>query len=401
LTLDGIRLAHGRSIGAGGVLSRRDPSVGRDPRMRGMDTLAIPPRRHWLAALWAGFRDASWITILLIIAINAGFAGLMSIEDERPLWHPLISTQCFGLAIAYAVNVASPWERTRPILRLCIAVAIGTIVGYALVFMIKGVFMALPGYTFGELVHDRAKFQGTLISAFAVGLFVSLFFLLKFRESRAEAALHRTESEQQRLAKLALESELKLMQAQVEPHFLFNTLASVQYLTETDPPQASRLLGHLLAYLRAALPQLRSASTTLGQEIDLAEAYLNILKMRMGPRLAFETDATSDLRAHSFPPGLLISVVENAVTHGLEPRAEGGTVRIEARRQGDRLAVTVADTGAGLATAGTRPGQGVGLANVRDRIAAFYGAQGRFSLVEGTPRGARATIEIPFAEATA
>ena len=205
-------------------------------------------------------------------------------------------------------------------------------------------------------------------------MFVSLFFLLKFRESRAAATLHRAEAEQQKLSKLALESELKLMQAQVEPHFLFNTLASVQYLTETDPPQASRLLGHLLAYLRAALPQLRSASTTLGQEIDLAEAYLNILQMRMGPRLAFVIDAAGDLRAHLFPPGLLISVVENAITHGIEPQAEGGMVRIEARRQGDRLAVTVADTGAGLAGAGSRPGQGVGLANVRDRVAAFYGA---------------------------
>jgi sensor histidine kinase YesM len=368
--------------------------------MGAMATLSLPTSQRWASALWAGFH-ASWLTILLIVAVNAGFAGLMSIEDERPLWHPFISTQCFGLAIAYAVNVASPWERTRPILRLCIAVAIGTIVGYGFVYLIKGIIMALPGYTLGELVHDRAKFQGTFISAFSLGLFVSLFFLLKFRETRAEAALHRTESERHRLAKLALESELKLMQAQVEPHFLFNTLASVQYLTETDPPQASRLLGHLLDYLRAALPQMRSASTTLGQEIDLAEAYLNILKMRMGPRLAFETDATSELRALPFPPGLLISVVENAVTHGLERQAEGGSVRVEARRVDGRLAVTVADTGAGLGNAGSRPGQGVGLANVRDRIAALYGAQGRFSLENATPHGARATIEIPLAETEA
>lgn len=365
--------------------------------MRGMDTLALPSRRPWPEALRAGCH-ASWLTILLIIAINTGFAAILSIEDPRPFWHPFVSAQCFGLAIAYAVNVASPWERTRPVLRLLVAVVIGTIVGYTFVYLIKGVFLALPGYTLRELVSDSKKFQWTLLSAVGNGMFVSLFFLLKFRETRAEAALHRTEAEQQRLAKLALESELKLMQAQVEPHFLFNTLASVQYLTETDPPQASRLLGHLLAYLRAALPQLRSASTTLGQEIDLAQAYLNILKMRMGERLSFEIDADAQARAHPFPPGLLISVVENAITHGLEPQAQGGNVRIEARRQGDRLAVSVVDTGAGLAEAATRPGQGVGLANVRDRIAAFYGARGRFSLAQETPRGARATIEIPIAE---
>jgi len=268
-----------------------------------------------------------------------------------------------------------------------------------LLVLIKGSVLALPDYTLREIAARPKVSVGTVVSAFFVGLFVSLFFLLKYRETHALAALHRAEAERHQLSKLALESELKLMQAQVEPHFLFNTLASVQYLTETDPPQASRLLGHLLAYLRAALPQLRSESTTLGQEFDLAEAYLNILKMRMGPRLAFTVDAPSDLRAHAFPPGLLISVVEDAITHGIEPQAEGGTVRLEARREGDRLAVTVSDSGAGLAGANHQPGQGVGLANVRDRIAALYGARGRFSLTDAPPRGARAIIEIPIADA--
>ena len=223
---------------------------------------------------------------------------------------------------------------------------------------------------------------------------VSLFFLLKFRETRAAEALHKAEAERLLLAKHAMESELKLMQAQIEPHFLFNTLASVQFLTETDPPQASRLLGHLLSYLRAALPQMRSASTTLGQEIEFAEAYLNILRMRMGPRLDFGIDVPDALRTHPFPPVLLISVVENAVTHGLEPLAAGGHITIAARQEGDRLLVTVTDTGAGLA-AESRPGRGVGLANVRERLAALFGARGRFTLEDAAPRGARATIEIP------
>ena len=115
----------------------------------------------------------------------------------------------------------------------------------------------------------------------------------------------------------------------------------------------------------------------------------------MGKRLAFEVDAATDLRAQPFPPGLLITLVENAITHGIEPQAEGGAVRIDARRQDDRLVITVSDTGAGL-SAVSRPGQGVGLTNVRERIAALYGAHGRFSLVEGAPRGTRASIEIPI-----
>jgi len=359
-----------------------------------MATLALPSDRGWLAALKAGFH-ASWLTILLIVAINSGVAAIMSIEDPRPFWHPFVSAQCFGLAIAYCVNVASPWEKSRPVWRLCVAVAIGTIAGYGLVVLVKWYLLGLSGYAPGELVSDSHKFQWTLLSGFSNGLFVSLFFLLKFRETRAEAALHRAEAERHRLSGLALESELKLMQAQVEPHFLFNTLASVQYLTETDPPQASALLGHLLAYLRAALPQLRSSSTTLRQEVALTEAYLQILKMRMGTRLAFTIDVAEELRSQPFPPGLLISIVENAITHGLEPSAEGGSVRVEARRDGARLVVAVTDTGVGLKAA-RRPGQGVGLANVRDRIAALFGSKGRFSLAEAPPHGARAAIEIPI-----
>jgi len=359
-----------------------------------MITLADPAPPGPLAALQAGFR-ASPLTVLLIVAINIGYAAIQSIEDPRPFWHPLLSAQCLGLSIAYAVNVASPWERTRPVWRLIAAVAIGTLVGFTLIVLIKGYVLALDGYDVNAFVADTKKFWWTMLSGFGNGMFVGLFFLLKFRERQAESALHRAEAERHRLSKLALESELKLMQAQIEPHFLFNTLASVQFLTETDPPQASLLLGHLLSYLRAALPQMRSASTTLGQEIEFAEAYLNILRMRMGRRLEFGIDVPATLRTHPFPPVLLISVVENAVTHGLEPQAAGGRVTIAARQESDRLLVTVTDTGIGLA-ADPRPGGGVGLANIRERLAALYGARGRFTLEDAAPTGARATIEIPM-----
>jgi LytS/YehU family sensor histidine kinase len=342
----------------------------------------------WPAKLASGFR-VSWSTVLLIAAINTGFAALLWVEDPRPFWHPLVSAQCFGFAIAYCVKVASPWENRRPIARLIAAVAVGTVVGMLFVFVIKG-------YSLADL-QERVKLFGlTMFTGFTNGLFVSLFFLLKFRQARADAALHKAEAERHRLARHALESELKLMQAQIEPHFLFNTLASVQYLTETDPPRASRMLDHLIAYLRAALPQLRSNSTTLGQEAGLAEAYLNILAMRMGERLSFGIDVPSELAAHPFPPTMLVSIVENAVKHGLEAEAAGGRITIAAARNGDRLAVTVTDNGRGVAEPSPSPGQGVGLANVRERLAALYGDRARFDLDSGSPSGARATIEIPF-----
>jgi len=344
--------------------------------------------------LAAGLANLTWKNLLLLAALNAAIALALWIEDPRPYWHPFITAQCFGFVIAYCVRVAAPWDHPAPVRRIVAAVAAGAILAMALATVIKR-YTIDSGYTLDYVLEHRKGFLLTTCAGFVLGLLASLIVHMRLRATRAVAALHRAEAEHLRLSKHAMESELKLMQAQIEPHFLFNTLASVQFLTETDPPQASRLLGHLLSYLRAALPQMRSASTTLGQEIEFAEAYLNILRMRMGPRLDFRIDVPDALKAHPFPPVLLISVVENAVTHGLEPLAAGGHVTLAARQEGDRLLVTVTDTGAGLAGE-SRPGGGVGLANIRERLAALYGARGRFSLEAAAPNGARATIEIPF-----
>ena len=193
------------------------------------------------------------------------------------------------------------------------------------------------------------------------------------------------------------------MQAQVEPHFLFNTLASVQYLTETDPRQAGALLGHLIDYLRAALPQLRAHSTTLGREAELARAYLNILKMRIGARLTFAVDIPAELVSQPFPPNLLISLVENAIKHGIEPCPGGGAIevvaRLDATHGSPALVVSVADTGAGLGS--HAPGQGIGLANIRERLMLLHGNRAALELEENTPRGFVARLVLPVTHAPA
>jgi signal transduction histidine kinase len=347
----------------------------------------------WWARVVAWLRGISWQTVALILAINTGVAAILYIGETRPFWHPFITAQCFGLSIACAVNAAAPWDKTRPVWRLVGAVAIGTAIGLVLLVAIKGYIIGDDNYRVESGRMQLGRFAGTALAAYIMGLVVSLFFMLKFREAKARAQMLKADADRNRLSRQAIEAELKLMQAQVEPHFLFNTLASVQFLTETDPVKANRMLGHLLAYLRAALPQLRSNSTTLGQEIELAQAYLSVMQMRMGSRLAFVIDLPAELRSHRFPPMLLMSVVENAIKHGLEPRAEGGTIRLEARRRGDRLAVAVADDGQGL---GAKVGNGVGLANLRGRLQALYAANAGFSLEEVPPHGARATIEIPL-----
>ena len=224
-----------------------------------MSVIATQHARWW-APLGEGLRGVSWTSVGLILAINTGFAGILSIEDVRPFWHPFITAQAFGLAIAYCVRVAAPWGSAHPVRRLIGAVAAGTLIGVVLIIAIKGYIIHEPDYRLGTVRARAGQFTWTAIMGFWNGLLISLLFMLKFREAHAQAEILKAQADRNLLAKHAVEAELKLMQAQIEPHFLFNTLASIQFLTETDPPKSGEMLGHLLAYLRAALPQLRSGS---------------------------------------------------------------------------------------------------------------------------------------------
>ena len=188
------------------------------------------------------------------------------------------------------------------------------------------------------------------------------------------------------------------MQAQVEPHFLFNTLASVDYLIETEPSTASKMQKSLIQYLRAALPQMREGSTTLGKEVQLCRSYLEILKFRMEDRLQYSLIVPQGLGSAQFPPMMLQSLVENSIKHGLEPKPEGGSLTISADISNGRLRVTVADSGLGLRSSGSmRHGSGgVGLANVRERLAALYGGAAQLSIEANSPSGTIVTIEVPY-----
>lgn len=210
----------------------------------------------------------------------------------------------------------------------------------------------------------------------------------------------RRRNEQAAVAQTVTEKELtvaklSLLHAQVEPHFLYNTLASAQYLTRTDPARADEMLGHLIQYLRHSLPRTEDALSTLGQELERAQAYLEILRIRMGPRLAVQIDVPDALRHTPLPPMMLQTLVENAIKHGLEPRSGGGMVWILARREGSAIAVTVADDGEGF---GAQPGgTGIGLKNVRERLRLVYGAQASLAVVANFPNGVAATITVPAA----
>ncbi len=221
-------------------------------------------------------------------------------------------------------------------------------------------------------------------------------------EAKAAAATETAEAEA--LRRQLAEARMAAMQAQVEPHFLFNTLASIDHLIEVDPPRASRMQKNLIALLRASMPTLREAGgqgggpggvRDLGREIAVIRPYLEILKMRMEERLQTEIAVPDGLLSAEFPPLMLQTLVENAIRHGLEPKPEGGRLEVRAEVVHGRLAVTVADSGVGFGRAATA-GSGVGLANVRERLAMLYGGQAALAITETRGGGTTATITVPY-----
>ena len=215
-------------------------------------------------------------------------------------------------------------------------------------------------------------------------------------EVKAAEATETAESEQ--LKRQVVEARMAAMQAQVEPHFLFNTLASIDHLIETDPPRASQMQKNLIALLRASMPSMRESTPmahNLGREMAVIRPYLEILKVRMEERLQTDIQVPDGLLSAEFPSMMIQSLVENAIKHGLEPKAEGGRLTVKAEIVHGKLAVTVADTGLGFGKAATA-GTGVGLANIRERIKLLYGDRASMTVADNTPSGTIVTLTVPY-----
>jgi signal transduction histidine kinase len=215
-------------------------------------------------------------------------------------------------------------------------------------------------------------------------------------EVKAAEATETAESEQ--LKRQVVEARMAAMQAQVEPHFLFNTLASIDHLIETDPPRASQMQKNLIALLRASMPSMRESTPmahNLGREMAVIRPYLEILKVRMEDRLQTDIQVPEGLLSAEFPSMMIQSLVENAIKHGLEPKAEGGRLTVKAEIVHGKLAVTVADTGLGFGKAATA-GTGVGLANIRERIKLLYGDRASMTVGDNTPSGTIVTLTVPY-----
>src|SRR5882762_5652410 len=214
-------------------------------------------------------------------------------------------------------------------------------------------------------------------------------------KAEAKAAEAQEVAEAESLQRQVTEARMAAMQAQVEPHFLFNTLASIDHLIEVDPPRASRMQKNLIALLRASMPAMREKATNLGRELEVVRPYLEILKVRMEERLQPQVNVPEGLYSADFPPMMLQSLVENAIKHGLEPKADGGSLSVSAEVAHGKLHVGVADTGVGFARAATA-GTGTGLNNIRERLKLIYGDAAELRIAPNAPTGTRVTIVVPY-----
>ncbi len=337
----------------GGVLAEFSVSGARF----GLPAFALVLVAGWMLLGWPG-----WVQHLveLWVAYAVAFLLLAWLRwrsgawiAARPLALVVLAGPLFGAALAVPIALAPslPEERT--------GAAILGHMGVAFLFALTLVLMQL---SFG-LVLQRQRRQA---------------------ETRQRALM---------LEREVLASRLSVLQAQIEPHFLYNTLANVQVLTRKDPAAAEQMLTHLIDYLRSAMPAMRSTRSTLGREFQLAQAFLSIMQFRMGERLAFSVDAPADLLACEFPPTVVGTLLENAIKHGLEPARTGGRIDLTAWREGTQLVVQVADTGIGFSDSS---GSGVGLANARERLRMLYGPQAELDLSLNAPSGVVARVRIPL-----
>ncbi|MCE9659177.1 MAG: histidine kinase [Burkholderiales bacterium] len=331
-------------------------------------------------------RAAVAATLALVIA------ALLNPVFTVPFW-VLLGRMVFIAALLLVVFAAAGTWHPRQIprwlaqvLAVVIAAPIATVLAY---------LPSIDGNLANLLQHEGRVMGFIFITASVLFIapLLALGALYRERDAQARAAQLGFALERSTLEKEALDTRLKLLQAQIEPHFLFNTLANVQALVESGSSQAAPVLKSLIAYLRAAMPRLHAGAPTLGNEIALVRSYLELMQMRMPDRLAFSIDVAEDIAAREFLPMSVLTLVENAVRHGIDPGENGGRIDVSARREVDgSIRLVVADTGVGMSESAV---PGTGLANLESRLRGFFGAAGRLELHEARPHGLSAEIVFP------
>jgi signal transduction histidine kinase len=350
---------------------------------------------------WRRLRVALGVALAVGLLLSPGWTRPIAVISRAAL---------LGLFALLVFGVFEQWPRELPrrvgrwvlqVVAVGLSVPIGTLAMYLL---------TTPGGAppFWQVPERLEGFMNLTLLGLFLAPWIALGALVRQRESFARNqalafALERSELERQ-----ALDARMHLLQAQVAPHFLFNTLANVRELVDVGSPRASTVLDSLIAYLRAAVPRLAEPATTLGQELDLVRAYLEVMHMRMPDRLQFALAAGDAARAVYCPPMAVLTLVENAVRHGIDPSEDGGRIDLRVELRDGRCACEVTDTGVGLgvgagaatavdggSTSGGGGGSGTGLAMLRERLALAFGGEATLRIEPLAPRGVRASLIFP------
>ena len=339
----------------------------------------------------------SWPRVKSTLVWSIALGALLSLPMETATWIVVIRGLVVGLAAMLAFSLFERWPARDPrwlprwvlqLIGIVMVVPLAALLAY---------WLTTGGHpNFG---NEQKRVVGYMMLTF-MGVFfapwIALGALLRQREAFARTQALAFDLERSELERKASDTRLRLLQAQVAPHFLFNTLANVQALVDAGSPQASAVLKSLIAYLRAAVPRLDDPATTLGQEVDLVRAYLEVMRMRMPDRLTYALQVDPSARGLACPPMTLLTLVENAVRHGIDPGEEGGHIDVRVEVRAGRCHVRVADTGVGLRTTGA--GLGTGLSTLRERLALAFRGDAHLRLIELEPHGVVAEIEFPARE---
>ena len=320
---------------------------------------------------------------LIVLVLNSMIAIALSIFDERSLSDNMVYSHCIGFSIWALSFVRWKWMDCNKVLSI-ISIPLVVLAGYLLGISLAD--LVLHNNSLEHLLTQPRRFFGLLLISLAAGSAMSWYFLSHIRLA---AERERADTAQRQMT----EARLKLLESQLQPHMLFNTLANLHTLIAIDPQAAQTMLDHLTAYLRATLNASRSRTHPLAEEFARLEDYLAVMKIRMGERLHYALHLPNDVREHPIPPLLLQPLVENAIRHGLEPAIAGGRIDVYAARDGNQLRLKVVDTGKGFAP---NFQENVGLSHVRERLQTLYGQDSAMNLEANNAGGACVSVELPW-----
>ena len=342
-------------------------------------------------------RIYAWRRLALALGVATVMGLLISPQFvfNTPAWQVIAREMVLSLSCLTAFGIFEKWPKRLPrwmarwaIQVLAVAIVIPPTVLFIYAFV--GAGDPTPFWKSAARVNGMVTMIGTGLLVAPWTAVAALFNQRDFAARNQALAFELARSE---LERKALDARLRMVQAHVEPHFLFNTLANVRELVVSGSPQAATVLDSLIAYLRAAVPRLHEAAATMEQELQLVRSYLELMHMRMPDRLQYSVHADDGALKLRCPPTTLLTLVENSVRHGIDPSEEGGRIDIHVLRHGDRCVVRVSDTGAGLRQSGN--GLGTGLATLRERLQLTFGGDVQMRVSAQHPKGVVAELDLP------